>query len=149
MGMKVIEIPTHPQTGMNLEELEHAIRKHRVKACIAMTNCHNPLGYVLSDRYKKSLVDLTARWDVALIEDEVYGDLAFQGARPRTAKSFDRKELVLLCSSFSKILAPGYRLGWVAAGRFRAEVERLKLVSTVASPSLQQMVLAEFLESGG
>jgi DNA-binding transcriptional MocR family regulator len=149
MGMKVIEIPTHPQTGINLEELENAIRKHRVKACIAMTNCHNPLGYVLSDRFKKSLVELTARWDVALIEDEVYGDLAFQGSRPRTAKSFDRKGLVLLCSSFSKILAPGYRLGWVAAGRFRADVERLKLVNTVATASLPQLVVAEFLESGG
>jgi len=149
LGMKVIEIPTHPQTGMDLNELERAIRKHRVKACITMTNCHNPLGYVLSDRYKKDLVELTARHDVAVIEDDVYGDLSFQGSRPCTAKAFDRKGLVLLCSSFSKILSPGYRLGWVAAGRFRAEVERLKFLSNVANPSLHQMVVAEFLESGG
>jgi DNA-binding transcriptional MocR family regulator len=149
LGMKVIEIPTHPQTGMDLEELERAIRKHRVKACITMTNCHNPLGYVLSDRYKKELVELTARADVAVIEDDVYGDLAFHGSRPRTAKAFDRKGLVLLCSSFSKILSPGYRLGWVAAGRFRAQVERLKFLANVANASLPQMVVAEFLESGG
>jgi len=149
LGMKVIEIPTHPQTGMDLGELEHAIRKHRVKACITMTNCHNPLGYVLPDKSKRDLVELTARHDVAVIEDDVYGDLAFQGPRPRTAKSFDRKGLVLLCSSFSKILSPGYRLGWVAAGRFRAEVERRKFLANVATPSLTQMVVAEFLESGG
>lgn len=149
LGMKVIEIPTHPQTGMDLEELERAIRKHRVKACITMTNCHNPLGYVLSDQHKKALVELTARWNVAVIEDDIYGDLAFQAPRPRTAKSFDRKGMVLLCSSFSKILCPGYRLGWVAAGRFRAEVERLKLLSNVSTPALQQMVVAEFLQSGG
>jgi len=149
LGMKVIEIPTHPQTGMDLGELERAIRKHRVKACITMTNCHNPLGYVLSDQYKKDLVELTARWEVAVIEDDIYGDLAFQAPRPRTAKSFDRKGWVLLCSSFSKILCPGYRLGWVAAGRFRAEVERLKLLSNVSTPALQQMVVAEFLQSGG
>jgi DNA-binding transcriptional MocR family regulator len=149
LGIKVIEIPTHPQEGMDLEELERAIRKHRVKACVVMTNCHNPLGYVLSDRYKKALVEATARWDVAVVEDDIYGDLAFQGPRPRTVKSFDRKGLVLLCSSFSKILPPGFRLGWVVAGRFRAEVERLKFISTVATPSLQQMVAAEFLESGG
>jgi DNA-binding transcriptional MocR family regulator len=149
LGMKVIEIPTHPQTGMDLGELERAIRKHRVKACITMTNCHNPLGYVLSDKYKKELVELTARSEVAVIEDDVYGDLAFNGTRPRPAKSFDRKGLVLLCSSFSKILSPGYRLGWVAAGRFRAEVERLKFLANVANASLPQMVVAEFLESGG
>jgi DNA-binding transcriptional MocR family regulator len=149
LGMKVVEIPTHPQAGMDLDELERAIRKHRVKACISMTNCHNPLGYVLSDDYKKALVELTGRANVALIEDDIYGDLAFQAIRPRTAKSFDRKGLVLLCSSFSKILSPGYRLGWVAAGRFRAEVERLKLLTNVCNPTLPQMVVAEFLQSGG
>jgi len=149
LGMKTVEVPTHPQNGMDLNELERAIRKHRVKACISMTNSHNPLGYVLSDEYKKSLVDLTARHDVALIEDDVYGDLAFQAPRPRTAKSFDRKGLVLLCSSFSKILCPGYRIGWVAGGRFRAEIEQLKFLTNIFTPSLQQMVLAEFLETGG
>ncbi len=149
LGMKPIEIPTHPQEGMDLEELARAIRQHRVKACIVMTNCHNPLGYVLSDKYKRALVELTARSNVALIEDEIYGDLAHAGPRPRTAKSFDRKGLVLLCSSFAKILAPGFRVGWLIAGRFRGEVERLKLLSTVASPSLLQMVAAEFLETGG
>ncbi len=149
LGMKVIEIPTHPQAGMDLDELDRAIRKHCVKACITMTNCHNPLGYVLSDKYKKELVELTARANVAIIEDDVYGDLAFSNSRPRPAKAFDRKGLVLLCSSFSKILSPGYRLGWVAAGRFRAEVERLKFLANVANASLPQMVVAEFLESGG
>jgi DNA-binding transcriptional MocR family regulator len=149
LGMRVIEIPTHPQNGMDLDALERAIRKHRVKAVVVLTNCHNPLGYVLPDDYKKALVELTARWDVAVIEDDVYGDLTFQGPRPRTAKSFDRKGLVLLCASISKILCPGFRLGWVAAGRFRADVERLKLLTNVSTPPLMQMVIGEFLESGG
>jgi len=147
--MRVIEIPTHPQNGMDLDALETAIRKHRVKACVSMANCHNPLGYVLPDQYKKSLADLTARLNVALIEDEVYADLSFTGARPKSVKSFDRKGNVLVCSSFSKILSPGYRLGWLVAGRFRAEVERLKMLTSVATPSLPQMVVAEFLETGG
>lgn len=148
LSMKVVEIQTHPQQGMDLDELERAIRQHRVKACVTMTNCHNPLGYVLPDKYKRDLVELTARRNIALIEDDVYGDLAFEGPRPRTLKSYDRKGLVLLCSSFSKILSPGYRLGWVVAGRFRAEVERLKLLTTVATASLPQLVVAEFMESG-
>ncbi|HEV2716415.1 MAG TPA: PLP-dependent aminotransferase family protein, partial [Terriglobales bacterium] len=111
LGMRVIEIPTNPQCGMDLNQLEAAIRKHRVKACVVMTNSHNPLGYVLPDQYKKELVDLTARWNVPLIEDDVYGDLAHQDLRPRTAKAFDRNGLVILYSSFSKILSPGYRIG--------------------------------------
>lgn len=149
LNMKVIEIPTHPQEGMDLDELERAIRTHQVKAVVAMPNCHNPLGYVLSDDRKRALVELTARYDVPLIEDDVYGDLAFSDSRPKALKAFDRKGLVLLCSSVSKILSPGYRLGWVVAGRFRADVERLKLLTTVATPSLSQRVIAEFLTSGG
>jgi DNA-binding transcriptional MocR family regulator len=113
-----------------------------------MTNCHNPLGFVLPDAYKRALAEMAARRNIAVIEDDIYGDLTFSGPRPRTVKSFDREGLVLLCSSFSKILSPGYRLGWVVAGRFRADVERLKLLTTIASPSLPQMVVAEFLESG-
>ncbi len=148
LKMKIIEITTHPQQGMDLEHLERAIRQHKIKACITMTNCHNPLGYVLPDKHKRALVDLTARSNVAVIEDDLYGDLAYDGPRPLTAKSFDRKGLVLLCSSFSKILSPGYRVGWILAGRFRAEVERLKLVTSMAAPSLPQLVMAEFLESG-
>lgn len=147
--MKVIEVPTHPQEGIDLSHLERAIRKHRVKACISMPNCHNPLGFIMRDEHKQALVDLTSRSGVVLIEDDVYGDLAFEGPRPRTAKSFDRDGSVILCSSFSKVLSPGYRIGWVVGGRFRAEIERLQLLTTMAAPSLQQMVVAEFLESGG
>jgi DNA-binding transcriptional MocR family regulator len=149
LGMKVVEIPTHPQEGMDLNALERAIHKHRVKACITMTNCHNPLGFVMRDERKKELVELISRSGIVLIEDDVYADLAFGGARPRTAKSYDKNGSVLLCSSFSKILSPGYRVGWVAGGRFRAEIERLQLLTTMAAPSLQQLVVAEFLESGG
>jgi DNA-binding transcriptional MocR family regulator len=148
LSMKVIEIPTHPQEGMDLDHLEQAIRKHGVKACITMANCHNPLGYIVSDAAKKALVELTASHDIPLIEDDVYGDLAYSGLRPKALKSFDRKDLVLLCGSFSKVLSPGYRIGWIAAGRFRDEVKRLKLLTTVATSSLSQLAIAEFLESG-
>jgi DNA-binding transcriptional MocR family regulator len=149
LGMRAIEIPTHPREGMSLDWLESAIRKHRIKACISMTNGHNPLGYVLPDDYKKDLAELTARHDVALIEDNLYGELAFGARQPKVAKAFDRKGNVLLCASFSKVLAPGFRVGWIDAGRHQGEVERLKFVNTVATASLPQLVLAEFLECGG
>jgi DNA-binding transcriptional MocR family regulator len=149
LKMRVLGISTHPQGGMDLDELERAIKKHSVKACVVVPNCHNPLGYVLPDTYKQALVELTSRRNVAVIEDDIYGDLAFDDARPLTAKSFDRKGLVLLCSSFSKVLSPGYRVGWVLAGRFQPEVQRLKLLTSMAAPSLPQWVLAQFLSSGG
>lgn len=149
LGMKPVEIRTDPQEGMDLGELERAIAKQRIKACVTISNCHNPLGFVMPEARKRALADLTARKGVAVIEDDIYGDLAFTGPRPRTVKSFDQRGLVLLCSSFSKILSPGLLLGWVAAGRFRAEVERLKFMTSISSSSLSQTVVAQFLESGG
>jgi DNA-binding transcriptional MocR family regulator len=149
LGLRAIEIPAHPRTGMQLDQLERAIRKHRVKACVVMSNCHNPLGYVLTDEYKQDLIALLTKYTVPLIEDDVYGDLVFGNKRPVPAKIYDRKGLVLLCSSFSKVMAPGYRIGWVHGGRYRNEVEQLKFITTVASSSLQQLVIASFLESGG
>jgi DNA-binding transcriptional MocR family regulator len=147
--MRALEIPTHPRTGMNLEVLDRSIKKHRVKACIATTNCHNPLGYVLGEDRKKALVELLAKHEVPLIEDDLFGDLTYDLRRPKVAKAFDRAGLVLLCSSFSKVLAPGFRIGWVEAGRFRDALERLKFLSTIATSSLPQLVLGRFLESGG
>jgi len=149
LGLRVIEIPTDPRTGMDLSHLQRVLKKHPVRACLSMTNCQNPLGFVMPEERKKALVDILAKADVPLIEDDVYGDLAYSTPRPAPAKVFDRKGLVLLISSFSKVLAPGYRVGWIHAGRYRARVEDLKYISTLATPSLPQFVLAEFLESGG
>jgi DNA-binding transcriptional MocR family regulator len=148
LGMRVLEIPTHPQRGIDLDRLEHGIRAHRVKACIVMTNCHNPLGFVLEDQAKRELVDLTRRRGIGLIEDDIYGDLAFSERRPKPAKAFDRDGHVLLCSSFSKVLAPGLRVGWIQAGRHRQVVEQLQFINTIAAPSLSQLVVASMLESG-
>jgi DNA-binding transcriptional MocR family regulator len=147
LSMRAVEIPTLPRNGMRLEALEEAIRKHSVKACVVMPNCQNPMGYVVSDTLKKRFVELTSRYEIPVIEDDVYGDLAFEG-RARTLKSFDQSGLVLLCSSFSKVLAPGLRIGWVQAGKFRPEVEKVKYVTTIASPTLAQLVVADCLQSG-
>jgi DNA-binding transcriptional MocR family regulator len=149
LGMKAVEIPTHPRNGMDLNALSSAIRTHRVRACVSMTNCHNPLGFILDDSYKKDLVTLLTKHDVPLIEDDIYGDVTFNGIRPKTAKTFDTEGIVLLCSSFSKVLAPGFRIGWIHAGRFVDKVTRLKFISTISSPSLPQLAIAEFIQSGG
>ena len=149
LGMKVMEIPTDPRVGMDLSALEHAMRRKRVRACIIISNCHNPLGYVLSDAVKNSLAELSKKYKVPIIEDDIFGDVAFEEPRPRTIKYYDRDGLVLLVSSFCKVLGPGYRVGWVQAGRWQSSVEQLQFINTVAVPSLSQQVIAKFLDSGG
>lgn len=149
LGMRVLEIPTDPRSGMDINALEHALRKKRVRACIVIANCHNPLGYVLLDKIKSDLAQLSRRYEVPIIEDDIFGDIAFEEPRPRTIKYHDREGLVLLVSSFCKVLGPGYRVGWVQAGRWQSAVEQLQFISTMAAPSLPQQVIAKFLASGG
>jgi DNA-binding transcriptional MocR family regulator len=148
-GLRVIELPTHPQSGIDLDALEDAIRSGAISAVLASPNFTNPLGARMPDEHKERLVKLLGRRQIPLIEDDVYGDLAFDGTRPRPAKAFDKDGIVLLCGSVSKTLAPGYRVGWIAAGRFQEAVERLKFAHTVAAPTPTQMAIAEFLAGGG
>lgn len=149
LGMKALEIPTHPRDGMSVEALSAALRKNKVSACMVVPNFQNPLGSCMPDASKKELVEILAEAEIPLIEDDIYGDLYFGSARPKVAKAFDKEGLVLLCSSFSKTLAPGYRVGWVAPGRFMAQVERLKFMNTVATPTLPQLAIAHYLQNGG
>jgi DNA-binding transcriptional MocR family regulator len=148
-GLDVVEVPTHPRLGMDLDALARVLARRRIAAVLSMPNGHNPLGFVLPDLAKRALVELTARHGVPLIEDDIYGDLALAGPRPRAAKSFDREGLVILCGSFSKVLSPGLRVGWMAAGRFHGRAQRIKLTLNLAGPSLSQHVVAEFLAEGG
>jgi DNA-binding transcriptional MocR family regulator len=149
LEMKALEIPSNAGTGIDLGLLDEALRQNRVKACLLVPNFSNPLGALMPDEAKRELVKMLARREIPLIEDDIYGDLHFEGARPRPARAFDRHGLVMLCGSFSKTLAPGYRVGYVAPGRFRDNVERLKFAYTVATPTLPQMAVADFLENGG
>jgi DNA-binding transcriptional MocR family regulator len=149
LGLKALEIPMHPRTGINLDELERAIKNRRIAACVAVPNFNNPLGSLMPDENKQRLLQILARRDVPLIEDDINGDLAHSGQRPRTAQSYDKTGRVLLCGSFSKTLAPGYRVGWVAPGRFYEKVKSLKLTSTLATSSLPQFAIAEFVANGG
>jgi DNA-binding transcriptional MocR family regulator len=149
LEMRALEIPSNAGTGIDLALLDAALRQQRVKACLIVPNFSNPSGALMPDDAKRELVKMLARRDVPLIEDDIYGDLHHDGARPRPARAFDRQGLVMLCGSFSKTLAPGYRVGYVAPGRYRDAVERLKFAQTVATPTLAQMAIADFLENGG
>jgi DNA-binding transcriptional MocR family regulator len=148
-GLKAIEVPTHPRDGIDLEALAEALQRHKPKACWLMTNFQNPLGSLMSDERKRALVELLTQHDVPLIEDDVYGELYFGSKRPAPAKAFDTKGLVMHCSSFSKCLAPGYRIGWAAPGRYAQAVARHKLTTTISASAPAQAALTEYLEKGG
>lgn len=148
MGLKVFEIPSS-SSGMNLDVLAYVIRHNPVSACITIANFNNPLGSLMPDAKKQELVRLLAKHDIPLIEDDVYGDLTYGPSRPPSTKAFDEKGLVLYCSSFSKTLAPGYRVGWIAPGRFKEKVAQLKSLLNIATASPNQLAIAEFLTNGG
>ncbi|MBP1128605.1 MULTISPECIES: PLP-dependent aminotransferase family protein [Serratia] len=148
LGMKALEIPTDPLTGISLEALELALEQWPVKAILLTPNCNNPLGYIMPEARKQRLLTLAQRYDVTIIEDDVYGDLAYQYPRPPSLKSFDEDERVLLCSSFSKTLAPGLRIGWIAPGRYLERVLHLKYIGTGSTATQPQLAIADFIRHG-
>lgn len=151
LGLKALEIPTSSRGGISLEALDYALSHNgdQVKACLVISNYNNPVGSSLSTADKRRLVEMLDHYQVPLIEDDIYGDLSFSDDRPKVAKAFDCNDNVLLCSSFSKTLAPGYRVGWVAAGRYQDSLERRKMLAGVATASPPQLAIAEFLANGG
>ncbi|TND05091.1 MAG: GntR family transcriptional regulator [Bacteroidetes bacterium] len=148
LGLHALEIPQHPETGPDLEYLEKATGKISVSAVLFVTNFNNPDGATMPDERKKQLVQLLEKKDIPLIEDDIYGELYFGKKRPLTCKHFDRKGNVLLCSSVSKTLAPGYRVGWCLPGRFREKVMRVKLMHSISSASPTQAAIGLFFEAG-
>jgi DNA-binding transcriptional MocR family regulator len=148
MGLKVVEIPATPTTGIDLNYLEDAIKRIEIKACLCVPNFNNPMGGCMPDENKKRLVEMLSQKDIPLIEDDIYGELYFGKTRPRSCKSFDKKGMVLHCSSFSKSLSPGYRIGWTIPGKYKDEVVKLKRISTAATNTLAQTALASFLSNG-
>ena len=149
IGLKALEVATHPREGIDLGALATALEQHKPSACWLMTSFQNPLGSLMPPEKKQALVELLAAHEVPLIEDDVYGELYFGAQRPALAKRFDSKGIVMHCSSFSKCLAPGFRVGWAAAGRFARQVERLKLTTSLAAAMPSQLALAEYLGQGG
>ncbi|MGO4291785.1 aminotransferase-like domain-containing protein [Chitinophaga sp. RAB17] len=146
LGMKALEIPTDPVTGVSLDKLEDAFKQKKVQACLFVTNYNNPLGSCMPDNNKEQLAKLLQQYQVPLIEDDVYGDLHFAPERPRTVKSYDEEGLVLYCSSWSKSIAAGLRIGWVIGGRYHEKIAQLKFMTSASTGLLPQLVLTKFLD---
>ena len=146
MGMKVAEVRTHPTEGIDLDALAALIQNVQVKAVLLTTTFQNPLGALMPDAKKKALVEFLGKQQIPLIEDDVYQELYFDEVPPKPAKYFDTQRLVLHCGSFSKSLAPGYRVGWTTAGQYRAAVEKLMFLNSLSIPSAPQIAIAKFMK---
>ncbi|MFN3771362.1 MAG: GntR family transcriptional regulator MpaR [Ectopseudomonas guguanensis] len=149
LQLKAVEIPVHPREGIDLDALADSLRQLPIKACWFMSSLQNPLGASMSEAKKQALYELLVEHQVPLIEDDVYAELYFGSHPPKPVKSCDREGLVMHCSSFSKSLAPGYRIGWVAGGRYAEQITRLKLMTTLSPSVPAQAALADYLQHGG
>jgi DNA-binding transcriptional MocR family regulator len=152
LGMRALEIPANPRTGLDVDALDELVRAQPVRALVLTPTVSNPLGSIMPEDERERLVRLTRRHDIPVIEDDIYGELVFDGSRPVSLRSFagpSEDSHVIHVSSVSKTLAPGYRVGWVAGGRWHDRVVRLKYGQSLACPSLPGMAVAEFLASGG
>jgi DNA-binding transcriptional MocR family regulator len=147
LGLRVLELPTDPDTGIDMDALKKNVSAKKIDACLFVPSHNNPLGSCMPDAEKQRLVRLLENYQVPLIEDDLYGDLHFDKQRPRACKSFDSSGIVLWCGSVSKTLAPGYRVGWIAPGRYFEKVRQLKLFHAMSSTAITQEAIACFLET--
>ncbi len=148
LKLKIIEIPSSQTDGVNLETLRFVLENHPVKAMFSISNFNNPVGFSLPSRKKLQLVQLLTTFGVPLIEDDIYGDITF-GERPDVCKTHDKTGDVLLCSSFSKTIAPGLRVGWIVPGKYYDEVVKWKTLLNISTASINQIAIAKFLSEGG
>jgi len=149
LGLRAIEVPTHPGQGMALDALELLLAEKRVQAVVTMPSVHNPLGTCMPLAAKQRLAALAQTWRVPVIEDALYAELQYTTPLQPTVKSFDTDGWVILCTSYTKTLAPGFRVGWMEAGRFRRPTAAMKFSASLAQPAFLGEVLGAFLETGG
>lgn len=147
LGLNALPIPVDPGEGMDLDALAVALRRTKVAACVVVPNFNNPVGFLMPDGRRRELLRLAVSHGFAVIEDDIYGDLPHRGPRPHCLRALNG-ECVLLCSSFSKSVAPGYRIGFIVPGPWKERVRVLKAASTSCGVTLAAAAMAEFLRSG-
>jgi len=149
LGLRSIEVPTHPDQGMSLDVLELLLSEKRIQAVVTMPSVHNPLGTSMPVAGKQRLASLAKTYRVPVIEDALYAELQYATPLQPTVKSFDSEGWVIVCTSYTKVLAPGFRVGWMEAGRFQRRIAALKFSASLAQPAFLGEVLGSYLESGG
>jgi DNA-binding transcriptional MocR family regulator len=146
LGLKVLELAAHPVTGVDVGALARVIPHMNV--CLLVPNFNTPLGSCIPDDSKAEIVSILSQHNIPIIEDDIYGDLYFGPRRPKCCKTFDQEGNVLWCGSISKTLAPGFRVGWIAPGKYKDQILKLKLVHSISATSLVHEAVGNFLQTG-
>lgn len=144
LRLKVVEVPNHAGTGIDVDALEYVVSGTRIAAAVLQSGFNNPTGAQTPDEAKERIVELLARNRIPLIEDDVNGDLHLGKERPRLFSAFDGAGDVILCGSITKSVSLGFRLGWAISARHAAALSRAKFCTSVGNPTLQQYVAARY-----
>lgn len=147
LGMRALELPTDPIDGVDVAALERAFASGTAQAALLIPSFNNPLGSCMPESQRAAVADLAARYRVPVIEDDIYGDLYFGERRPPLLRAFDTSGWVLTASSFSKTIAPGYRIGWLLPGRFYERALHHQHAYTLGTSAVTQMGMTDFLAS--
>jgi DNA-binding transcriptional MocR family regulator len=147
LGLAVIEIPTTEQ-GIDLQSLTEVIESKPIRACILTANHQNPTGHSISLEQKQQLAFLADKYQLPIIEDDVFRELNHSDETPLPIKHFDHEGWVLWCCSFSKTVAPGLRLGWCKPGRFLSQYIQQRKIKTLGVNQLTQHAMADYLRRG-
>lgn len=148
LGLQVKEVPTDPRDGAGIAALEDALQSKSVKACLVMPTFQNPLGSCMPQESKRLLAELGARYQIPIIENDIFGELYLTGERPRPVKAYDDSGYVLHCGSFATCIAPAFQIGWIAAGRYSQEVMRTRILLSHSIPAVCQATMAQYLARG-
>lgn len=149
LGMKALELATHAREGIDLEAVKKALSRHRIAAFVLVPTYSNPLGSCMPESQRQQLIELLAEHEIPVIEDDEYGFLSYAAKRPRALKAYDQQDQVIYCSSFSKTVAPGLRLGWIVNARYSQKLRYQKFLDNISTAIHPQWVLSEFLARGG
>jgi DNA-binding transcriptional MocR family regulator len=150
LGYKILEIPLDTELGLTPQRFHQALQKSagKLKALITVVNFCNPLGSLVTDAHKQQLVQLAADAGTIIIEDDIYGDLAFDGTRPKPLKAFDIGDTVILCGSFAKTISPALRVGFACSRKFAPAILAQRAARVSGVSALAEEALALYLESG-
>ncbi len=137
-------------TGWSLSQLEDLFLRFRPKLLFTMPTFHNPTGRVMTLKTRTGLLELASRYRVPIIEDDVYGRTFFGShAMPECLYKLDKRSQVLSMSTFSKMLAPGLRIGWILAPLYMVkQLSLIKMRSNLFTGGMNQLALADLVCSG-
>jgi DNA-binding transcriptional MocR family regulator len=148
LGLNILEVPICAEIGIEVDDIKKALRQHKVKAAILTPSFNNPTGSLVPDKHKQEIVQALASEGVWIIEDDIYADLPYHGSAPKPMKAYDEQDKIILVSSFSKTVAPGFRVGYIVNRTLARDFEKIKFITNVGTSNLQQLVLAEYMQSG-